>query len=59
MQNIPFDVKADILSKLLKLSVFSVIILFESGCGAVGSVLPWGGRGRPFKSGHSDQNRSF
>ena len=26
-----------------------------SGCGAVGSVLPWGGRGRPFKSGHSDQ----
>lgn len=28
-----------------------------SGCGAVGSVLPWGGRGRPFKSGHSDQNQ--
>lgn len=26
-----------------------------SGCGAVGSALPWGGRGRPFKSGHSDQ----
>ena len=26
-----------------------------SGCGAVGSVLPWGGRGRRFKSGHSDQ----
>ena len=26
-----------------------------SGCGAVGSVLPWGGRGRLFKSGHSDQ----
>ena len=27
-----------------------------SGCGAVGSALPWGGRGRPFKSGHSDQS---
>lgn len=26
-----------------------------SGCGAVGSALPWGGRGRLFKSGHSDQ----
>lgn len=25
------------------------------GCGAVGSALPWGGRGRRFKSGHSDQ----
>ena len=31
------------------------IILALSGCGAVGSALPWGGRGRPFKSGHSDQ----
>ena len=28
-----------------------------SGCGAVGSALPWGGRGRKFKSCHSDQNR--
>lgn len=28
-----------------------------SGCGAVGSVLPWGGRGRRFKSGHSDQRK--
>ena len=26
-----------------------------SGCGAVGSALPWGGRGRGFKSRHSDQ----
>ncbi len=26
-----------------------------SGCGAVGSALPWGGRGRTFKSCHSDQ----
>ena len=26
----------------------------KSGCGAVGSVLPWGGRGRGFKSRHSD-----
>ncbi len=25
-----------------------------SGCGAVGSALPWGGRGRWFKSSHSD-----
>ena len=33
------------------------IILSLSGCGAVGSALPWGGRGRPFKSGHSDQAR--
>ena len=30
-----------------------------SGCGAVGSALPWGGRGRTFKSCHSDQNRRF
>ena len=27
----------------------------RSGCGAVGSALPWGGRGRTFKSCHSDQ----
>lgn len=25
-----------------------------AGCGAVGSALPWGGRGRGFKSRHSD-----
>ena len=25
-----------------------------SGCGAAGSALPWGGRGRGFKSRHSD-----
>ena len=30
-------------------------MLNESGCGAVGSALPWGGRGRWFKSSHSDQ----
>ena len=30
-------------------------MLNESGCGAVGSALPWGGRGRKFKSCHSDQ----
>ena len=30
---------------------------FKSGCGAVGSALPWGGRGRTFKSCHSDQNK--
>ena len=28
----------------------------RSGCGAAGSALPWGGRGRKFKSCHSDQN---
>ena len=28
-----------------------------SGCGAVGSALPWGGRGRGFKSRHSDQTK--
>ena len=27
----------------------------QSGCGAAGSALPWGGRGRKFKSCHSDQ----
>ena len=32
--------------------VFNAI---KSGCGAVGSALPWGGRGRKFKSCHSDQ----
>ena len=30
----------------------------RSGCGAVGSALPWGGRGRKFKSCHSDQNKA-
>ena len=29
-----------------------------AGCGAVGSALPWGGRGRGFKSRHSDQIRT-
>ena len=29
--------------------------LYRSGCGADGSALPWGGRGRWFKSSHSDQ----
>ena len=27
-----------------------------SGCGAVGSALDWGSRGRKFKSCHSDHN---
>lgn len=27
----------------------------KSGCGAVGSALDWGSRGREFKSRHSDQ----
>ena len=29
-----------------------------SGCGADGSALPWGGRGRGFKSRHSDHFKS-
>ena len=33
------------------------IIANASGCGAVGSALPWGGRGRKFKSCHSDQTQ--
>ena len=33
------------------------IIANASGCGAVGSALPWGGRGRWFKSSHSDNDR--
>ena len=28
----------------------------STGCGAVGSALDWGSRGREFKSRHSDQN---
>ena len=31
--------------------------VLKSGCGAVGSALPWGGRGRKFKSCHSDQQK--
>ena len=31
----------------------------QSGCGAAGSALPWGGRGRKFKSCHSDQMGNF
>ena len=30
-----------------------------SGCGAGGSALPWGGRGRKFKSCHSDQKSTM
>ena len=30
----------------------------QSGCGAGGSALPLGGRGRGFKSRHSDQTES-
>jgi len=45
--------------QLLQIVLIFDIIFYTSGCGAAGSVLPWGGRGRPFKSGHSDQNRSI
>ena len=30
-----------------------------SGCGAVGSALDWGSRGREFKSRHSDHEKSI
>ncbi len=38
--------------------IFTVAVIPEiiiSGCGAVGSALDWGSRGREFKSRHSDQ----
>ena len=54
-----FAANCRLLFVLLKNSFCSVIISYTSGCGAVGSVLPWGGRGRLFKSGHSDQNRNL
>ena len=44
---------------MLFISRYAIITLADvtaSGCGAVGSALPWGGRGRGFKSRHSDQN---
>ena len=36
------------------------VILYPSlsGCGAVGSALDWGSRGREFKSRHSDQKKA-
>ncbi len=45
---------------LTKLSARAIIVRLcersqRSGCGAAGSALPWGGRGRKFKSCHSDQ----
>ena len=33
-----------------------IINVAKSGCGAVGSALDWGSRGREFKSRHSDHN---
>ena len=43
------------LKKHLTKSTFKTIIIKLSGCSADGSALPWGGRGRGFKSRHSDQ----
>ena len=34
---------------------YNIKVARWSGCGAAGSALPWGGRGRKFKSCHSDQ----
>ena len=38
---------------IFTVAVIPVIVV--SGCGAVGSALDWGSRGREFKSRHSDQ----
>ena len=38
------------------MSLWYNIICQVTGCGAVGSALPWGGRGRKFKSCHSDHS---
>jgi hypothetical protein len=39
---------------------FSCGIIDElSGCGAAGSALDWGSRGREFKSRHSDQLKAL
>ena len=41
-------------ANVLRHALYSVL---TSGCGAVGSALPWGGRGRGFESRQSDQLR--
>ena len=46
-----FDKVDDIIYKVFEANPSK---LLKSGCGAVGSALPWGGRGRKFKSCHSD-----
>ncbi len=40
---------------LTSAEIYDIIYYRKSGCGADGSALPWGGRGRWFKSSHSDQ----
>ena len=40
---------------ILAKGVLSYLSCESSGCGAVGSALDWGSRGREFKSRHSDQ----
>ena len=40
---------------ILAKGVLSYLSCKSSGCGAVGSALDWGSRGREFKSRHSDQ----
>lgn len=34
---------------------YDILIKLYLGMAQIGSALPWGGRGRLFKSGHSDQ----
>ena len=56
-----FSKTKNIFQNPLTLPRMCAIILYcsgmtrTSGCGAAGSALPWGGRGRKFKSCHSDQ----
>jgi hypothetical protein len=41
------------------LCFFAAFLMINiSGCGAVGSALDWGSRGREFKSRHSDQQKT-
>ena len=38
---------------------YDILIKLYLGMAQIGSALPWGGRGRGFKSRYSDQNPSF
>ena len=47
-------IKLKILKKTLAFISMLCYHLMRSGCGAAGSALDWGSRGREFKSRHSD-----
>ena len=38
----------------IRLLVYNFFIAFSRGVAQIGSALPWGGRGRGFKSRHPD-----